>query len=202
VSSASVPAWRRPRQPPDGRAARAAMLPGTLRWPSVITQPLPGPPYCPRSRGGITSLSKSLPLRTPVAFPLPPGATVTAHDLDRQPPGSGPQLGRSLASYHRAGARTGALQAACAGSPGWMSHGACRGEDPELFFPVTMTGPALAQVRSAKAVCGRCPVRPDCLSYALVTGQDDGIWGGTTTEERWPTRRQRRRPPALPSGSG
>ncbi len=127
---------------------------------------------------------------------------MTVHDLDRQPPGPGPQPVPGLASNRRAGAMPAALQAVRAGSPGWMSHGACRGEDPELFFPVTMTGPALAQVRSAKAVCGRCPVQPDCLSYALVTRQDNGIWGGTTAEERWPARRQRRRPLALPAGPG
>jgi WhiB family redox-sensing transcriptional regulator len=66
-----------------------------------------------------------------------------------------------------------------AGSPGWMPRGACRGEDPELFFPVTAAGPALAQVFAAKAVCFQCAVRAACLSYALATGQA-GIWGGTT----------------------
>jgi WhiB family transcriptional regulator, redox-sensing transcriptional regulator len=89
------------------------------------------------------------------------------------------------------------MNAAGAGSPGWMSHGACRSEDPELFFPVAVAGPALAQVRSAKAVCGRCPVQANCLSYALVTGQD-GIWGGTTREERWPGPPPAARRPASP----
>jgi len=74
------------------------------------------------------------------------------------------------------------------GSPGWMPRGACRGEDPELFFPVTAAGPALAQVLAAKAVCFRCAVRAACLSYALATGQA-GIWGGTTQEERAAMRR-------------
>ncbi len=68
-------------------------------------------------------------------------------------------------------------------SPGWMTWGACRGEDPELFFPVAVAGPALAQVFAAKAVCFRCAVRAACLSYALATGQA-GIWGGATQEER------------------
>jgi WhiB family redox-sensing transcriptional regulator len=67
---------------------------------------------------------------------------------------------------------------------GWMLRGACRTEDPELFFPISAAGPGLAQVSSAKAVCGRCPVRANCLSYALIT-RPDGIWGGTTREERW-----------------
>jgi WhiB family redox-sensing transcriptional regulator len=69
------------------------------------------------------------------------------------------------------------------GSPGWMPRGACQGEDPELFFPIAATGPALAQIIAAKAVCFRCAVRAACLAYALATGQV-GIWGGTTQEER------------------
>jgi WhiB family transcriptional regulator, redox-sensing transcriptional regulator len=69
------------------------------------------------------------------------------------------------------------------GSAGWMPWGACQGEDPELFFPVTEAGPALMQVFAAKAVCFRCAVRASCLSYALASGQV-GIWGGTTREER------------------
>jgi WhiB family transcriptional regulator, redox-sensing transcriptional regulator len=80
------------------------------------------------------------------------------------------------------------------GSPGWMPRGACQGEDPELFFPVTAAGPALAQVIAAKAVCFRCAVRAACLSYALATGQA-GIWGGTTQEERH-AMRQSAGPPA------
>jgi WhiB family redox-sensing transcriptional regulator len=68
-------------------------------------------------------------------------------------------------------------------SPAWMPGSACRGEDPELFFPVAAAGPALAQVFAAKAVCLGCAVRAACLSYALATAQA-GIWGGTTQEER------------------
>lgn len=70
-----------------------------------------------------------------------------------------------------------------ASSLDWMSRGACRSQDPELFFPIAAAGPALRQTTAAKAVCGSCTVRPTCLSYALDTRQD-GIWGGTTTEER------------------
>jgi WhiB family redox-sensing transcriptional regulator len=64
-----------------------------------------------------------------------------------------------------------------------MSRGACRGEDPEIFFPIAGTGPALGQISAAKAICGRCSVRQPCLSYA-VTSLQDGIWGGMTAEER------------------
>jgi WhiB family redox-sensing transcriptional regulator len=78
----------------------------------------------------------------------------------------------------------------------WMLRGACLREDPELFFPISALGPAQLQIGAAKAVCARCPVRANCLSYALIT-QPDGIWGGTTREERW-----RDTPPApgLPAG--
>jgi WhiB family redox-sensing transcriptional regulator len=76
-----------------------------------------------------------------------------------------------------------------AGSFGWMSRGACRGEDPELFFPVTTYGAALRQIKAAKAVCRSCAVRAACLSFGLQTSQD-GIWGGTTPEERRALRHQ------------
>lgn len=74
----------------------------------------------------------------------------------------------------------------------WISHGACRGEDPELFFPIATTEAAHQQVREAKAVCFRCAVRVQCLSYAMETGQH-GIWGGTTSDERLGARQQSRR---------
>src|SRR5215472_12869111 len=64
------------------------------------------------------------------------------------------------------------------------SQGACRGVDPELFFPVGSSGPALHQIAQAKAVCAGCLVRDECLSYAVTTGQSAGIWGGTSEEER------------------
>ena len=71
-----------------------------------------------------------------------------------------------------------------------MSRGACRQADPELFFPIaTVKGPAARQVEAAKAVCAACSVRAKCLAYALE-GMPDGIWGGTTLEERRAARRR------------
>ena len=78
-------------------------------------------------------------------------------------------------------------------SAGWMARGACHGIDPELFFPISATGRSTPQINAAKAVCGRCPVREDCLSYALRV-MPDGIWGGTTREERAAVRHQLVRP--------
>ncbi len=66
---------------------------------------------------------------------------------------------------------------------GWMTRGACQGTDPELFFPISVAGLSRAQINAAKEICGRCLVRKNCLSYALQT-MPDGIWGGTTAEER------------------
>ncbi|MGO1622278.1 WhiB family transcriptional regulator, partial [Flaviflexus sp.] len=65
----------------------------------------------------------------------------------------------------------------------WRHRAACLTEDPELFFPIGNSGPALAQVEQAKAVCNRCEVRDTCLKWALETGQDVGVWGGMSEEE-------------------
>lgn len=66
----------------------------------------------------------------------------------------------------------------------WRHHALCRDEDPELFFPIGTAGPAAVQVHQAKLVCRRCPVVSDCLTWALDTGQDAGVWGGTSEDER------------------
>lgn len=71
----------------------------------------------------------------------------------------------------------------------WRRWAACRGEDPELFFPIGTAGPALRQAAEAKAVCGQCTVALSCLAWALSNGQDSGIWGGLDEEERRALRR-------------
>ena len=72
----------------------------------------------------------------------------------------------------------------------WRRHAICRDTDPDLFFPVGTTGYALVQIDRAKQVCTECPVRVECLDYALETNQDSGIWGGTSEEERRTLRRR------------
>ena len=66
----------------------------------------------------------------------------------------------------------------------WRHRAACRDVDPELFFPIGNTGPALLQIEEAKQVCRRCPVIDACLKWALETGQDAGVWGGLSGDER------------------
>jgi len=75
----------------------------------------------------------------------------------------------------------------------WIERAGCLEEDPELFFPVGIGPAAMEQETTAKAVCRRCPVRPDCLEWSLATCQDAGVWGGLGEEERREIRRTRRR---------
>jgi WhiB family transcriptional regulator, redox-sensing transcriptional regulator len=83
----------------------------------------------------------------------------------------------------------------------WMSEGACRSEDPELFFPIGEGGASSGQIQQAVSICHGCGVEAQCLRFALINGIKDGIWGGRTEQERHAmvrTRRTRRahlRPP-------
>ncbi len=72
----------------------------------------------------------------------------------------------------------------------WRARAACRDEDPELFFPLGDSGPALLQIEDAKAICRACNVASDCLTWALESGQDSGIWGGLSETERRALRRR------------
>ena len=73
---------------------------------------------------------------------------------------------------------------------GWRDLAACNGRDPSLFFPAGETGPAAAQIQTAKAICATCDVTEGCLSYAIETNQVSGVWGGLTEDERRPVRRR------------
>ena len=75
----------------------------------------------------------------------------------------------------------------------WRHHAACRDMDPEIWFPVGTSGPALALIAEAKTVCQRCPVNSACLGWALASGQDDGVWGGMSEGERRAMRTARAR---------
>jgi len=64
--------------------------------------------------------------------------------------------------------------------PYWRDWAACANhDDPELFFPGTGEVP-----RDAIRICGECPVRRPCLTYALNLGATEGVWGGTTANQR------------------
>ncbi|SEA72616.1 WhiB family transcriptional regulator, redox-sensing transcriptional regulator [Bowdeniella nasicola] len=66
----------------------------------------------------------------------------------------------------------------------WRHKAKCLTEDPELFFPIGNTGPALTQIEEAKAVCRQCDVQETCLKWAIENGQDSGVWGGMSEDER------------------
>lgn len=70
--------------------------------------------------------------------------------------------------------------------PAWQRDALCI-EHPEVeFFPERG-----ASNSAAKAVCGACLVRNDCLDDALARGEKHGIWGGLSGRERRQVRRDR-----------
>jgi WhiB family redox-sensing transcriptional regulator len=80
-----------------------------------------------------------------------------------------------------------------------MRDAACATTDPELFFPDSRS-PA----SEAKEICAGCPVRPECLEYALAAAEEFGVWGGLTEKERRKLLRSDRGQPgqARPRGQG
>ena len=65
-------------------------------------------------------------------------------------------------------------------------HARCHEVDPEIFFPERG-----GSSKAARAVCNQCPVRAQCLEYALNNKEQFGIWGGTSERERRRLRRER-----------
>jgi len=91
----------------------------------------------------------------------------------------------------------------------WRNRAACLGENPELFFPIGNTYPALLQIEEAKVVCRRCEVVETCLKWASASGQDSGVWGGLSADERHALKRRNARArrasrvtPSLGGGTG
>lgn len=78
----------------------------------------------------------------------------------------------------------------------WQLLGACRGEDPAVFFhPEGERGPArAAREAAAKAVCGGCPVKTQCAEHALRVREPYGVWGGLSEDDREAIYRRGRRP--------
>jgi WhiB family redox-sensing transcriptional regulator len=79
---------------------------------------------------------------------------------------------------------------------GWQWRAACRGEDTSLFFPpshLEERDERKGRERRAKAVCATCPVRVECLEYAIRIHETHGIWGGLSEIERRLLVRQRNR---------
>jgi WhiB family redox-sensing transcriptional regulator len=75
----------------------------------------------------------------------------------------------------------------------WRDQAACLDENPELFFPIGNAEPAFHQIEQAKAVCHRCEVVQACLSWAIDSRQDAGVWGGLSEDQRHALRRRNAR---------
>lgn len=78
----------------------------------------------------------------------------------------------------------------------WRHEAACQHVDPDLFFPIGAGPAAAAREREAKQVCNLCPVRQSCLQWAISTNVD-GVWGGTSEQERRSLSRRARTRPAM-----
>jgi WhiB family transcriptional regulator, redox-sensing transcriptional regulator len=61
----------------------------------------------------------------------------------------------------------------------WATEAKCLNADPDVFFPEKG-----GSTREAKRICGECPVRAECLEYALESDERFGIWGGMSERER------------------
>lgn len=71
----------------------------------------------------------------------------------------------------------------------WIEQGACHDVTPDvrqMFFSSNPT-----YLKQAKAICATCPVREQCLEYALESNSRY-LWGGTSERQRRVMRRERR----------
>lgn len=73
-------------------------------------------------------------------------------------------------------------------TPDWTAA-LCRQADPDLWFPERGHE---EDAQKAKAICRRCPIALECLSYAVADPSIMGVWGGTTDDERRAMRARRR----------
>jgi len=115
--------------------------------------------------------------------------------------GTGPISAASLYEQRRRGpeggdGRKAARLATHSWEYGWQWRAACRGEEASVFFaPNHSETKEEKHVREhrAKAICAICPVRIECLEYAVRTHESHGIWGGLNELERRLLIRERER---------
>ena len=81
------------------------------------------------------------------------------------------------------------------GHTSWREDAACRYADPDLFFPVAANTATSQEATRALRICDGCAVKRQCLDFAMRHGEANGIWGGTTPEERVRVLRGRNRRP-------
>ena len=64
-------------------------------------------------------------------------------------------------------------------SPDWRSDALCAQVGGDIWFP-----PKGASVTAARTICGHCAVRSECLTDALLDGEQQGVRAGMTERER------------------
>lgn len=63
----------------------------------------------------------------------------------------------------------------------WRERGACKDHNPGMWFPEQGDS---RTVRKAQAICAECPVKAECLEWALTLPERYGVWGGTSERQR------------------
>src|SRR5690554_5352037 len=81
--------------------------------------------------------------------------------------------------------------------PAWMDRARCLHADTEIFFPEKS-----GSTREAKALCDVCPVRDECLAWALEEDERFGVWGGMSERERRQFKPPKPRPPRVARTDG
>jgi WhiB family redox-sensing transcriptional regulator len=69
----------------------------------------------------------------------------------------------------------------------WQLLGRCRDRSGAQFFhPDDDLGRISRRLReaAAKRLCTGCPVRPQCAAHALSVGEEYGVWGGYSENDR------------------
>ena len=61
----------------------------------------------------------------------------------------------------------------------WRDQGACKGQPQHIFYPEKGAIP-----HEAKRICASCPVKSECLEWAVSLPERHGVWAGTTERQR------------------
>jgi WhiB family redox-sensing transcriptional regulator len=78
----------------------------------------------------------------------------------------------------------------------WQRFAACKGPHADLFYPPNTTERREEKANreaDAKMICNDCPVKDECLDYAIAINETHGIWGGLNELERKNLTTRRRR---------
>jgi WhiB family redox-sensing transcriptional regulator len=66
----------------------------------------------------------------------------------------------------------------------WMSSAACRGVDPEVWFPASVGVAGQRETEVAARICRGCEVLDQCAAYAKTHAHGWGVWAGKNRASR------------------